>query len=257
MESRYSQPKIELYGLFRALKALEYLLWGINVVVEADASFLKAMTNSPGLPNAAATRWIAYIQLFDLEFKHIPADNHRIPDGLPRRRYMEEDTENTEIENEDEREDGSFIRAGRPLHPPGQILIDPDTDDKDYISITKLTHRRGEPLDTIRRRNGTSLEQLHLAYIEPSTEASKATYGFMIINVPTIGENKEPVAMVANRKDHSEEWRNQGKEKDGHQNISEAEQLHPNHVLDDDREEYWKNIIQYLETLKVPKEVNN
>jgi hypothetical protein len=28
-------------------------------------------------------------------------------------------------------------------------------------------------------------------------------------------------------------------------------------VLDDDREEYWKNIIQYLETLKVPKEVKN
>ena len=37
VESHYSQPKIELYGLFRALKALRYDLWGIHFRVEVDA----------------------------------------------------------------------------------------------------------------------------------------------------------------------------------------------------------------------------
>ena len=83
-ESNYGQPKIKLFGLFRALKALEHLVWEFNVLVEMDASFLKVMVNSPGLPNAAATRWISYIQLFDLEFKHIPPENHKAPDGLSR-----------------------------------------------------------------------------------------------------------------------------------------------------------------------------
>ena len=54
-ESKYGQPKIEPFGLFRALKALEHLVWGFNVLVEMDASFLKVMANSPGLPNVAAT----------------------------------------------------------------------------------------------------------------------------------------------------------------------------------------------------------
>src|SRR5713101_9120336 len=34
VESRYGQPKIELYGLFRALKAFEHLIWGFNALVE-------------------------------------------------------------------------------------------------------------------------------------------------------------------------------------------------------------------------------
>jgi hypothetical protein len=34
-------------------------------------------------------------------------------------------------------------------------------------------------------------------------------------------------------------------------------QLHPNHILDDDREEYWRNIITYLQTLQVPRTVTN
>ena len=41
--------------------------------------------------------------------------------------------------------------------------------------------------------------------------------------------------------------------------MSEQEelQLHPHHVLDEETEEYWKNIIEYLQTLQVPKTVKN
>jgi hypothetical protein len=43
-ESHYSQPKIELYGLFRALRALRVHIVGLtNLIVEMDALFIKAL----------------------------------------------------------------------------------------------------------------------------------------------------------------------------------------------------------------------
>ena len=86
-ESRYSQPKIELYGLFRALRALRVHIVGItNLIVEMDAQFIKGMLNNPDVqPNAAMNRWIAAIKLFDFKLVHVPAETHLGPDGLSRR----------------------------------------------------------------------------------------------------------------------------------------------------------------------------
>jgi hypothetical protein len=47
-EARFSQPKLEIYGLFRALKAVR--LWVIGVrklVVEMDARYIKGMLSNP------------------------------------------------------------------------------------------------------------------------------------------------------------------------------------------------------------------
>src|SRR6266852_2216182 len=59
-ESRYSQPKIELYGLFRTLRTLQVHIVGItNLVVEMDAQYVKGMLSNPDMqPNAAMNRWI-------------------------------------------------------------------------------------------------------------------------------------------------------------------------------------------------------
>ncbi len=86
-ESRYSQPKIELYGLFRTLRALRVHIVGVpNLVVEMDAQYVKGMLSNPDMqPNAAMNRWIAAILLFDFKLVHIPADRHHGPDGLSRR----------------------------------------------------------------------------------------------------------------------------------------------------------------------------
>ena len=86
-ESRYSQAKLELYGLFRALRAMRLHLVGIrNLIVEVDASYIKGMISNPDVqPNAAINRWIAAILLFDFKLAHVPADKHRGPDGLSRR----------------------------------------------------------------------------------------------------------------------------------------------------------------------------
>jgi hypothetical protein len=100
-EARYSQAKIELYGLFRALRALRLHLVGVQtLVVEMDAQFVKGMLANPDIqPNAAINRWIAAILLFDFTLVHVPADKHQGPDGLSRREPVEgEDDEEDDPE---------------------------------------------------------------------------------------------------------------------------------------------------------------
>src|SRR5258708_144791 len=53
----YSQPKLELYGVFRALKAERHRLHNIHFHLIVDAGFLAQMMTSLDLPNAAMTRW--------------------------------------------------------------------------------------------------------------------------------------------------------------------------------------------------------
>ena len=86
-ESRYSQPKLELYGLFRALRHYRLYLIGIkNLHVEVDAKYIKGMLNEPDLqPNASMNRWIQGILLFDFKLIHVKAKNHKGPDALSRR----------------------------------------------------------------------------------------------------------------------------------------------------------------------------
>ena len=86
-ESRYSQSKVELYGLFRTLRALRMHIIGVtDLVVEMDAQYVRGMLSNPDIqPSAAINRWIAAILLFDFKLVHIPAERHEGPDGLSRR----------------------------------------------------------------------------------------------------------------------------------------------------------------------------
>jgi RNase H-like domain found in reverse transcriptase len=92
-EQRYSQAKLELYGLFRALKDVKMYIVGIkNLVVEVDAKYIKGMINNPDIqPNASINRWIAGILLFDFKLLHVSAKDHAPADGLSRRRHTPED----------------------------------------------------------------------------------------------------------------------------------------------------------------------
>jgi RNase H-like domain found in reverse transcriptase len=54
-ESRFSQPKLELYGLFRSLRALKLYLIGVrNLVVEVDAKYIKGMLQNPDIAPSAS-----------------------------------------------------------------------------------------------------------------------------------------------------------------------------------------------------------
>ena len=62
-ESRFSQLKVELYGLFRVLRSLKVYLIGVrNLVVEVDARYIKGMLANPDLaPSASMNRWIVNV----------------------------------------------------------------------------------------------------------------------------------------------------------------------------------------------------
>jgi hypothetical protein len=62
-ESKYSQPKLEIYGLYHVLHALRLYLIGVqNLVVEVDARYIKGMLSNPDIsPSTNINRWIVTI----------------------------------------------------------------------------------------------------------------------------------------------------------------------------------------------------
>jgi hypothetical protein len=85
-EQRFSQPKLELYGLFRALRAYKIFIVGVrNLIIEVDARYIRGMLNNPDTaPSASLNRWIVSILTFHFELRHVPGKQHG-PDGLSRR----------------------------------------------------------------------------------------------------------------------------------------------------------------------------
>lgn len=82
--SHYSQPKLELFGIYKALRHWCLYIIGVKkLIVEVDAKFIKEMLDKPDLqPNVTMNRWIQGIKLFNFELKHVPADKHKEPDAL-------------------------------------------------------------------------------------------------------------------------------------------------------------------------------
>ena len=78
-ESRYSQSKLELFGLYCSLCQSHFHLAGVkNLYIKVDAKYIKDMLNNPNLqPNATLNRWIAGILLFNFTLVHIPAIHHK------------------------------------------------------------------------------------------------------------------------------------------------------------------------------------
>jgi hypothetical protein len=100
-EARYSQPKLELYGLYRALRHWRYYVIGChNLIIEVDAKYINGMINDPELlPNAAMNRWIEGILLFDFTLVHVPAARFKGPDALSRRRPTESELKSESEDN--------------------------------------------------------------------------------------------------------------------------------------------------------------
>jgi hypothetical protein len=92
-ERHFSQPKLELYGLFRALRAYKIFIVGVrNLIVEVDTRYIKGMlTNPDTVPSASINRWIVSILTFHFELRHVLGKQHG-PDGLSRRPPQAGDT---------------------------------------------------------------------------------------------------------------------------------------------------------------------
>src|SRR5258708_9712565 len=145
-EVRYSQPKLELYGVFRALKAECHRLHNIHFRLIVDAGFLAQMMTSPDLLNAAMTRWITYIQLFTFEVTHTPGIAHHVPDGLSHRPCAANDSNysNGDIDVED----GIKLITALPLEINAISYEEKEVENSlqmcETLSQSKLEHVLGE-----------------------------------------------------------------------------------------------------------------
>ena len=83
VESRYSQPKLELCGVAKILKKLQTVLWGQHFELQVDAKSLVQMINAPSLPNTPMTRWVAFIQLFSFDLVHRPGKTFTVSPCAP------------------------------------------------------------------------------------------------------------------------------------------------------------------------------
>ena len=174
-ESRYSQAKLELYGVFRAVKDLRHRVWGIHFRIDVDAKFLIEMVKQPDLPNAPMTRWISYIALFDYVMNHVPAQSHAGADGLSRRRRTPEDSEDEDAEEYLDKFMGSGFLVSSP--PPSFSLINflsseslntfrPTRLDNNFFKDLLLTMRRTPRTPYASFRTATIADDLSILSIE-------------------------------------------------------------------------------------------
>lgn len=144
-ESRYSQPKLELFGLYRALRHWRLYIIGVRELqVEVDAQFIKGFLNNPDLqPDAAVNRWIQGILMFHFELIHVPAVRFQGPDALSRRglgegEYAEDD--------DDSWLDRIALLYGKPLKSKFVYGMSPDQISKfkreGYYHLPKVTFQQ-------------------------------------------------------------------------------------------------------------------
>nr|VWP00813.1 Uncharacterized protein [Ganoderma boninense] len=138
-ESRFSQPKLELYGLFRALSALKLRLLGVRkLIVETDAGYIKGMLANPDLqPSAAINRWIMGILTFHFELVHIPGKKHA-PDGLSRRVPRPGDPEEPPTDDFDNWLDNIYSFVHLVNEPPRLLDSDLTAQESDSIELFAL-----------------------------------------------------------------------------------------------------------------------
>ena len=124
VESRYAQSKLELYGLFRALKHYQLYIAGVrNLIVEVDAASIKGMLNNPDHhPGSPLNRWIQGILLFQFKLVHVPGSKHKAPDALSRRRFAPEE-DKPEIDPDGWVDDIALMIRTNQSAPEGQVRV--------------------------------------------------------------------------------------------------------------------------------------
>jgi hypothetical protein len=104
-ERNYDATKRECRGALKALKKMRSYLTGVHFILETDAAVLVDQLRGAAsdLPSALLTRWVAWMQLFDFEVRHIPGTKNTAADGLSRRaRHPSDDVDDALQEDIDE-----------------------------------------------------------------------------------------------------------------------------------------------------------
>ena len=138
-EVNYSQAKLELFGLFRALRRFRaHLVGAKRLIIELDAKFVPKMLEHPDdQASAVLNRWIEGVLQFSGEIVHVPAKEHEAPDGLSRRRYEKGDTDVL-----DETDPEAWLEN---IALPAQLHPDSDPRDSSHEDNDSIPHSPSSP----------------------------------------------------------------------------------------------------------------
>jgi len=166
-ERRFSQPKLELYGLFRALRAYKLFLVGVrNLIVEVDARYIRGMLNNPDTaPSASINRWIVSILTFHFELQHVPGKVHG-PDGLSRRPPQPGD-----LDEEDEDEAENFDDWVDNLYG-FMHLLNPSTSAPTSVNMIRLFASQESVISHPDPTEAGADRYLDIPYTAPRSEAA-------------------------------------------------------------------------------------
>ena len=150
-EARFSQPKRELYGLYRTLLATKHLLYGVrNLVIETDAKYIKGMLRNPDKAlNAAINRWIESILMFQFTLRHVPGKAFG-PDGLSRRKPNVGDEEYHNPETD-------YIHETDPFK--FEVSVGSEDDTLDYEEFRKEIDTRGGFIQEVKEQFQMTFEE--------------------------------------------------------------------------------------------------
>ena len=86
-ERNWDSGKHECKGLLLALKKFRPWIYGVHFVVETDARTLVDQLNrsATDLPGALITRWLALLNMWEFEIRHVPGKKNVVADALSRR----------------------------------------------------------------------------------------------------------------------------------------------------------------------------
>ena len=213
-ESRYSQPKLKLYGVFRALKAERHRLHNIHFRIVVDAGFVAQMMTTPDLPNAAMTRWITYIQLFTFEIQHRPGILHQAPDGLSRRPPADGDSEYSD--NEVDIEDGIKLAKA--------FVVEVNELEYDERNVENGLRVQEELAKSKLERSPGEVKALECRWFSPETLLH----------------------------DCRRMYAGEGEERDYEEEGDKLE--HQHRVKDRDGDEFWNEILAYLHLARLPSD---
>jgi hypothetical protein len=122
------------------------------------------MLNNPDeQPAAVLNRWIAYIQLFDFELRHVSKGKHKGPDGLSRRKPTEEEVEEARTEKDiedqlEEKMDIFYFSHISPLHNRINLVLTtladieatPETGEEDEFLPSRGTPAEDSDLEVVK-----------------------------------------------------------------------------------------------------------
>jgi ribonuclease HI len=86
-EQNWDSGKHECKAMLLALKKFRPWIYGVHFVVETDARTLVDQLNrsASDLPGALITRWLALLNMWEFEVRHIPGKKNVVADALSRR----------------------------------------------------------------------------------------------------------------------------------------------------------------------------